>query len=86
MCERVGIDPKISIRAEGLSELLALVGGGSGVALVPADLEQLPHARMVFVKLKRPKFTLVSSAVWKKDGEAEGLLELVALLREGAAD
>lgn len=83
MCRRVGIDPKISIRAEGLSELLALVGAGSGVALVPADLDELQHARMVFVKLKRPKFTLVSSAVWRKEIETEGLLDLVALLQGG---
>ena len=65
MFDRAGISPKVTLKAAGLSELLGLVGGGTGVALVPADLDQLPHARMVFIKLKRPKFTLVSSAVWR---------------------
>lgn len=81
MFGRAGISPRVSLKAAGLSELLGLVGGGVGVALVPADLDQLPHARMVFIKLKHPRFTLVSSAVWRKEDETEALRALVSLLK-----
>ena len=63
-------------KTDGLSELLGLVAGRAGSALVPGDLSLLPHARVKFVKLSRPKFTLVSSAAWSEEAESEELLAL----------
>lgn len=67
---RAEIDPRVTVKARGLSELLGLVGGGAGVALAPADLEQLPHGGVSFLRLRRPKQSLLFSAAWRKTGDA----------------
>ncbi len=75
-----GINPRITIKANGLSELLGLVGSGAGVAMAPADLNQLPHSGVVFVKMKKPKLTLLFSAAWRKSekrGVVEALIEMM---------
>lgn len=82
--DRAKISPKISLKVNGLSELLGHVGAGAGVALVPADVDQLPHARVSFIALKRPKTTLVSSAVWRKESETQELLDLFEQIANGA--
>lgn len=78
--EKAQINPEITLKVSGLSEILGLIGSGAGVAILPADLEQLSHAGVAFVALKRPKVTLVFSAAWRKDGETPELLDLVDLL------
>lgn len=77
---KAGFKPEIRFFAEGFSELLGLVAGGAGVAVMPADVAQLPHPRVVFVSLRRPKIKLVSSAVWSKQRESKALLNLLSLL------
>lgn len=78
---KAGINPEVSLRARGLTELLALVGSGAGVAIAPADLAQLPHSGLVFLKLKKPRRTLMFSAAWCKNIENPGVLELVELMK-----
>ncbi len=75
--EKAGISPRVSLKVDGLSELLGQVGTGGGVALIPADASVLPHAGVRFVELRRPRTMLVSSAVWRKDNETSELLEFV---------
>ncbi|MDB4798755.1 LysR substrate-binding domain-containing protein, partial [Verrucomicrobia bacterium] len=77
---RAGFKPEIRFFAEGFSELLGLVAGGAGVAVMPADVAQLPHPRVLFVPLRRPKINLISSAVWSKQRESKALLDLLSLL------
>lgn len=81
MFSKAGISPEVTLRANGLSELLGLVGGGAGVAMAPADLVQLPHHGVVFVKMKKPKLTLLFSAAWRKTGDLTGVEALVELLK-----
>ncbi|MEM7011926.1 MAG: LysR family transcriptional regulator [Verrucomicrobiota bacterium] len=76
------IAPQVSMKASGLSELLGLVGSGTGVALIPADVVQLPHSGVVFIELKRPKITLISSAVWRKNEPGQEIPNLVELLQD----
>lgn len=82
MFSKAGINPEVAIRANGLSELLGLVGGGAGVAMAPADLNQLPHGGVVFLKMKKPKLTLLFSAAWRKGGGAEAVETFVKVLQE----
>ncbi|MEM9282540.1 MAG: LysR substrate-binding domain-containing protein [Verrucomicrobiota bacterium] len=83
MFAKAGIHPEVTIRANGLSELLGLVGGGVGVAMAPADLEQLPHSGVVFIKLKKPKLTLSYAAAWRREGDEVPAVEaLVDLMRK----
>ena len=83
--ERAGFTLNVRFRAEGFPELLGLVASGAGVAILPADVDQLPHPRVVFVKLKRPKVYLVSSAAWRQDRETRDLLDLVAFLKKASS-
>ena len=76
---QAGIKPVVSLKARGLSELLGLVGGGMGVAIAPADLVEMPHAGVVFLKLRKPKRTLKFSAAWREG--CEEVEELVGLMK-----
>lgn len=79
--DRAGISPRIAIRSEGLVSLLGHVGGGRSVALVPSDMEALPHPGVVFVKLERPRITLESSAAWLEEQEKPALLAFIEALK-----
>jgi LysR family transcriptional regulator, benzoate and cis,cis-muconate-responsive activator of ben and cat genes len=81
LCGRAGFTANVRLKADGLQELLGLVGGGAGVGVLPADVSQLPHLGVVFVKMRSPRLNLTSSAVWRKDRESAELLELVELLK-----
>ncbi|MEM7384474.1 MAG: LysR substrate-binding domain-containing protein, partial [Verrucomicrobiota bacterium] len=74
---KAGIAPRILLKVNGLSELLGQVGAGAGVALIPADVDVLPHHGVRFVDLRKPKVTLISSAVWRPDAESPQLLDLL---------
>lgn len=81
MFSKAGICAEVAMRASGLSELLGIVGGGAGVALAPADLANLPHPGVAFLKLKRPRRVMLFSAVWRKTGDLTGILALVRLIQ-----
>jgi DNA-binding transcriptional LysR family regulator len=81
LCGRAGFVADVRMKADGLQEMLGLVAGGAGVGVLPLDVNLLPHSGVVFVKMRKPTLTLVSSAVWKKEAETKGLLELVDLLK-----
>ncbi len=78
---RAEIHPTVTLPARGLSELLGLVGAGVGVALAPADLIQLPHSGVVFIKLKKPKLTLPFSAAWRKTGDLSVVEAFITTLK-----
>ena len=69
---RAGIAPRVVLKAEGLTALLGQVGAGNGVAVVPSDVDVLPHTGVAFIRLRRPRVTLVSSAVWDRARETTG--------------
>ena len=79
---RAGINPEVSLKAEGLQEMLGLVAGGAGVGVLPEDVNQLPHPGVVFVQMRNPQMELVSSAVWRKSGDNADVEDLVETLRE----
>lgn len=82
MFAKAGISPEVTIRANGLSELLGLVGSGAGVAMAPADMDQLPHSGVVFVKMRKPKLTLLFSAAWRESEGSEAVNALVEMMKK----
>jgi DNA-binding transcriptional LysR family regulator len=80
MGEQAGFSPKIQFKVDNFTEALGLVASGAGVAVLPEDVSQLPHPKVVFVKLKRPTIHLVSSAAWRKDNTSTHLGSLIELL------
>lgn len=81
LCGRAGFIADVRSKADGIQALLGMVGGGAVVGVLPADVSQLPHPGVVFVKMHKPRLSLTSSAVWRKDRESAELLELIALLK-----
>ncbi len=51
-CNQLGFSVEFAHIADGLVSLLALIGHGKGVSLIPADAATLPHPHAVFVPIK----------------------------------
>jgi len=82
--ERAGFAIDVGVKADGLSEALGMIAGGAGVAVLPEDVERLPHPGVVFVRMRSPRLQLTSSAAWRRSESAPEIEELVALLQETA--
>ena len=80
LLKTAGIKTQITQHAHGLNELLGLVAAGAGVSMVPADLERMQSAGVSFLKLRRPKLTFHSAAVWRDSAKRPAVESLVAVL------
>jgi LysR family transcriptional regulator, benzoate and cis,cis-muconate-responsive activator of ben and cat genes len=72
-CQTAGFTPRITAKADSLSSMLALVAAGKGVALLPSEVENLPHARAVFIPLKRCRAS-IEWAVASRKAETNKLI------------
>ena len=81
---KAGFPIQVGVKANGLSEALGLVAGGAGVAILPGDVDSLPHPGVTFVKMKHPRIYLESSAAWSRHDADKEVLELVDLLQEAS--
>jgi len=79
---RAGINPEVSVLANGLSEMLGLVGAGAGVAVAPAELDRLPHVGVRFLQMRKPTLTLRHSAAWRKSGDPSAIEAFIEHLAE----
>jgi DNA-binding transcriptional LysR family regulator len=80
LCRAAGFTPALETRADSLTSLLALVGAGRGIALIPEDAASLPHPQVAFVGLKSPRASVDWSVVLRKDGANRLAGEFVSLL------
>lgn len=81
VCRRAGFTPDISISADTLGSMLALVAAGQGVALIPSEAASLPHTQVVFVPLSPPCFAR-STAMWRKEPLNPSLKHFLKVLLE----
>jgi len=65
LSDKAGFAIEVSVKVDGLSEALGMVAGGAGVAILPADVDRLPHPGVVFVRMRHPRIYLTSSAAWR---------------------
>jgi DNA-binding transcriptional LysR family regulator len=80
-CQEAGFTPRIVLRVENLTSLLANVAAGKGLALTPEEVSHLPHSGVVFVKLKRPVPSVISAAATRKGDRNPTLAELLRMCR-----
>jgi len=73
---------KVGIKAEGISDLLAQVAGGGGVAILPDDVKTMPHSGVVFIKMSKPRIFLESAVAWRGDNQREEISYLVETLKK----
>jgi DNA-binding transcriptional LysR family regulator len=79
-CEAAGIEPRISQSVPQIATMLALVGAGLGVALVPASAARLGVPGVVFRDLRAP---IVSdlNLVYRKSDAASATRRALAIAR-----
>ena len=78
--QKSGLPVKISQKVKAFSEILGLVASGFGVAVIPADISELGHKNVVFIKLQNPKITLVSSVAWRRENVSRELALLLEII------
>ena len=44
---------KVNIKANGLSEVMGLVAGGAGVAILPEDMKKISQPGVTFIKMSK---------------------------------
>ncbi len=72
-----GIKPDIKYHADSLVEVLAMIGSGGGICLMPADVETLPHPGAVFVPVREKLDPIRFTAAWRRDDERQEIRELL---------
>lgn len=85
ICQSQGFDPEIAEESDSLSLLLAAVSAGSGVALLPAHSQKMPHAGTIYVHLKTPVIYAEVLAVYKPNQPAGVFGTLLEELEKSAA-
>lgn len=83
LCMEAGFSPDMRHEAGQFVSVLALVGSGLGVAIVPASLAVLAHPQVVFRQLKASSYTSRLAVVCRKAWlQTEGAAAVVALATE----
>lgn len=80
-CRKAGFTPHIAHQADGLSTMLALIGSGSGVGLLPEDAQRLPSSGVVFKTLQAPKSHVEFSAALRRGDKRLNLRTLLEEMR-----
>lgn len=80
-CQDAGFTPRLLLRVESLTALLATVAAGKGVALAPEEVSQLPHPGVMFVAMKGPVPSVASAAVVRKGDRSKALSEMLELCK-----
>jgi DNA-binding transcriptional LysR family regulator len=80
-CRHAGFSPKVLQDADIERTVIQSVAAGLGVALLPEQVEKLPHASVVFRPLK-PTVTTESCIAWKPDNPSKVLKAYVEIVSE----
>ncbi|BBP81313.1 MULTISPECIES: LysR substrate-binding domain-containing protein [Pseudomonas] len=84
-CVQVGFSPLIRQQVIEVQTLLGLVQAGFGVALLPASLEQLAPAGVVFRRLQPPLPEVPLYAIYRAGDDSAVLQRFLETLREQSA-
>jgi len=80
-CRVAGFKPSLKYHADSLVEVLTLIGGGTGVCLMPADVISLPHPGTVFLPIREKLEPIHFTAAWSRDDERPIVAELITYLK-----
>lgn len=81
-CRVAGFKPSLKYQADSLVEVLTLIGAGTGVCLMPADVASLPHPGTVFLPIREKLDPIRFTAAWRRDDDRSIVAELVTCLKE----
>jgi DNA-binding transcriptional LysR family regulator len=80
-CQHAGFSPRVLQDADIERTVIQSVAAGLGVALLPEQVEKLPHKSVVFRPLK-PAVTTESCIAWKPDNPSTALKAYVEIVSE----
>jgi DNA-binding transcriptional LysR family regulator len=81
MCQRAGFSPRIVQEAQ-MQTIVSLVAAGIGVALVPATLQNLSRAGLVYKPLTGVASRLELAVAWRRDDRSPLLEAFLEVVRE----
>jgi DNA-binding transcriptional LysR family regulator len=80
-CRLAGFKPALKYQADSLVEVLTLIGAGTGVCLMPADVISLPHPGTVFLPIWEKLEPIRFTAAWRRDDDRAVVAELITYLK-----
>jgi DNA-binding transcriptional LysR family regulator len=80
-CRVAGFKPALKYHADSLVEVLTLIGAGTGVCLMPADVISLPHPGTVFLPIREKLEPIYFTAAWSLDDDRPIVAELITYLK-----
>jgi len=84
-CAKAGFVPRIVSETDSLPMMLAEIGTGGGVGLMPGHAAKLPHAGCALVQLTAPVVESELLLITPKAPASREMESLIALLKERAA-
>lgn len=85
-CRVAGFKPALNNHADSLVEVLTLIGAGTGVCLMPADVISLPHPGTVFLPIREKLEPIRFTAAWRRDDDRSVVTELITHLKQPRQD
>lgn len=85
LCHQGGFSPKVAQEAVQMPTALGLVSVGVGVALVPASVQNLQMAGVVYRHLTEVSQTTELAMAWRLNDDSPALLAFLDVARETAA-
>ncbi len=81
-CHRAGFSPKVAQEAGQMQTILSLVAAGMGVALIPASVQVLHSAGVVYKALRERTPKTGIAVAWRPDDKSPALSEFLDVVRE----
>ena len=81
-CRVAGFKPALKYEADSLVEVLTLIGAGTGVCLMPADVISLPHPGTVFLPIREKLEPVRFTAAWRREDDRSVVAELISHLKD----
>ncbi|MGI8501830.1 MAG: LysR substrate-binding domain-containing protein [Hassallia sp.] len=81
LCQQVGFTPKVVQQATWMITVLSLVAGGVGVALLPANAQNLVRKGVVYREIQGENLTRQLAVIWRRDDLSVILREFIAVTK-----
>lgn len=82
LCQQVGFTPKVVQQATWMITVLSLVAGGVGVALLPANAQNLVRKGVVYREIQGENLTRQLAVIWRRDDSSIILREFIAVTKD----
>ena len=81
LCRQSGISPVVIQEGTLMLTILGLVAGGVGVALLPANVQNLQRKGVFYKNIAEPTPTVPMAAVWRQDDGSATLREFLEVTK-----